>query len=79
MRSDYENDRFLLVSGCAVIDKNTDRCLGTVVNGGVEWPRPDYQTQLAVSAFIGECAMNGISFSAAPPHGGESEKQEEQK
>ena len=72
----YENENFRLVSGCAIIDKQTGNYLGAVCKGGVEWAQPDHQTQLAVSAFIGECAMNGISF---PQSGGETGDQEEQK
>ncbi len=72
----YENENFRLVSGCAIIDKRTGNYLGAVARGGVEWAQPDQQTKVAVSAFIGECAMNGISF---PQTGSENEDQEEQK
>lgn len=58
----YENENFILVSGCCVVDKKTDEYLGSVRNGGIEWRQPSPQTKLAVSAFIGECAMNGITF-----------------
>jgi hypothetical protein len=78
----YENENFLLVSGCAIIDKKTGNYLGAVCKGGVEWAQPDERTKLAVSAFVGECAMNGISFN---PRGGaeqfdtETEVQETEK
>jgi len=58
----YENENFKLVSGCAIIDKNTDEYLGSVRNGGIEWKQPDWQMQRAVSAFVGEAAMHGVTF-----------------
>lgn len=60
----YENEDYKLVSGCCVIDKKTDEYLGSVRNGGIEWKQPDWQTQRSVSAFIGECAMHGVTFQA---------------
>ena len=53
-QGEYENEKFRLVSGCAIIDKQTGNYIGAVAKGGVEWAQPDHQTQLAVSAFIGE-------------------------
>ena len=61
----YENERFQLVSGCCIVDKNTDECIGWVSNGGIEWKQPDRETQRTVSAFIGECAMHGVTFAVS--------------
>ena len=58
----YENEQFQLVSGTAIIDKQTDEYLGSVRDGGIEWKQPDWETKRSVSAFIGECAMHGVTF-----------------
>lgn len=64
-KDSYENDKFKIVSGCAIIDKKTGNQLGTIRKGGVEWTEPDWETKLAVSAFVGECAMQGVTFNPA--------------
>ena len=58
----YENEDYKLVSNCCIIDKHTDQYVGSVHNGGIQWAEPDWQTKRAVSAFVGECAMNGVVF-----------------
>lgn len=60
----YENENYQLVSGTAIIDKKTDEYLGSVRDGGIEWKQPDWETKRTVSAFIGECAMHGVTFTA---------------
>lgn len=58
----FENEHFSLVSGCCIIDKGTGNCIGCVCKGGIEWTQLEDKTKQAVSAFVGECAMNGITF-----------------
>lgn len=61
-KPDYENERFELVSGCCIIDKTTFHDVAHVRNGGIEWMPPDDRTQKAVSSFVFECALHGITF-----------------
>ena len=58
----YENEDYKLISGCCVVDKKTDEYIGSVRDGGIEWKQPDWETKRTVSAFIGECAMHGVTF-----------------
>lgn len=65
----YENDQFMIESGCCIRDKRTGNYIGSVDKGGVVWAEPDDRIKRAVSAFIGECVMNGVTIIV--PQGGE--------
>lgn len=67
-KDNYENDNFKIVSGCCIQDKRTGNYIGSVGQGGIVWAEPDDKIKCAVSAFIGECVMNGVTI--VVPQGG---------
>ena len=57
----YENESFRLEAGGRIYYQHNGELLGRIRNGSVKWEEPTYDTQRAVSAFIGEAAMHGVS------------------
>ncbi len=57
----YENTSFRLEQGGRIYSRYNGELLGRIRNGGIKWEEPSYDTQRAVSAFVGEAAMHGVS------------------